>query len=330
LDRVLDIDVALDLPDFRFALREQVPLQGITAVMGPSGSGKTTFLRVLAGLEPGATGTLRFAGEVWQDATTHRPAHARRVGVVFQDARLFPHLDVAGNLAFGARRRGVASDQVARVAEALQIAPLMDRRIDRLSGGEARRVAVARALSAAPRLLLLDEPLSGLDADLRDTTLRVIAEAVRALAIPAIYVSHSRSEVSALADRTLAFAGGGSAGWQAAPVVLTAQAKARDGQVMLQLGDVEIPAPPGMDANAPVALAVAPDDLFVSERDPGRSSAKFSICATVDEVTPDQITLRAGGQMVTVPVSGMLRAAPPAPGDRRWLSVRRFWLRAGD
>ena len=178
LDSALEIDVTLDLPEFRLQVQEEVPLGGITAVNGPSGSGKTTFLRVLAGLEPGTVGTVRFAGQSWQDDATHLPPSLRRVGVVFQDARLFPHLDVAGNLSYGARRRGVKEDHVARIAEALRITPLLNRGTGGLSGGEARRVAVARALASDPQLLLLDEPLSGLDAELRATTLRVIADAV--------------------------------------------------------------------------------------------------------------------------------------------------------
>lgn len=322
--------MTLDLPGFQLQVAEHVPLTGVTAITGPSGSGKTTFLRVLAGLENATQGTIRFAGRVWQDGTTRVATPNRRLGVVFQDARLFPHLDVAGNLAYGARRRGVGADYVARVVAALQIGPLLDRRVDALSGGEGRRVAVARALACDPHLLLLDEPLSGLDADRRAETLQVIADAVRDLNVPALYVSHAADEVAALADRVLRFEGGTGRGWQAAPLILTAVARAGASGVALQLGDAVLPTHHYLAEGARVAISVAPDDLLISRNAPGDSTAACSLAANVLGLAADgQVRLSIDGQAISVPLSGALLANPPVPGQVLWLSVNRFWLRGG-
>ncbi len=330
MDSALEIDVTLDLPEFRLQVQEEVPLGGITAVNGPSGSGKTTFLRVLAGLEPGTVGTVRFAGQSWQDDATHLPPSLRRVGVVFQDARLFPHLDVAGNLSYGARRRGVKEDHVARIAEALRITPLLNRGTGGLSGGEARRVAVARALASDPQLLLLDEPLSGLDAELRATTLRVIADAVRELNIPVIHITHSPTEVAALADRVLGFSMGRCTGWQTPPVVLNAKAVLVDGDVMVHLGEASFPASAGIRSGDQLTLAIAVEDTLLSQHSPGDSTAAFSVLADVVGYNGDVVLLDLSGQILRLPMSGFLSSAAREPGQKLWLTVQKFWARSAD
>jgi molybdate transport system ATP-binding protein len=180
-----------------------VPASGVTAIVGASGAGKTTLLRCLAGLEH-ATGRIEVAGEVWQDAARFMPAHRRGVGYVFQEPSLFPHLSVARNLAFAARRAppgpGPAVDETVRM---LGLSLLLDRRPDRLSGGERQRVAIARALVSKPRLLLLDEPLSSLDPDGKSEVLPFLHRLHRELALPVFLVSHDTLEVARLADRAL-------------------------------------------------------------------------------------------------------------------------------
>lgn len=177
---------------------------GVTALFGPSGAGKTTVLRTLAGLER-TTGHVRVDGELWDDGRTFVAARHRRVGYLFQDAALFPHLDVDGNVAYGLSRLP-REQRPARVAEALAAAGashLAGRRVPELSGGEAQRVALARALAPRPRLLLLDEPLSALDAP---TRLRLRGELRRVLVeqqLPTIVVTHDRAEALALADRVV-------------------------------------------------------------------------------------------------------------------------------
>lgn len=175
----------------------------VLALLGPSGSGKSTVLRVVAGLlEPDA-------GSVWVDGrdVTRVPAHRRDVGMVFQDDQLFPHLDVAGNVGFGLRMRRMPRADVARaVASALDLVGLAGfegRSVDRLSGGEAKRVALARSLAPRPKVLLLDEPLTGLDRDLHDRLAVDLAELLRATGTTAVLVTHDPAEAETIADRVI-------------------------------------------------------------------------------------------------------------------------------
>jgi molybdate transport system ATP-binding protein len=175
--------------------------RGVTALFGPSGSGKTTILRCIAGLER-AQGELSFNGEVWQDAHTFMPAHRRPIGYVFQEASLFPHLPVRGNLEFGWKRIDPAQRRVGfdEAVQLLGIASLLPRDPRHLSGGERQRVAIARALLTSPRLLLMDEPLSALDTRSKAEILPYLERLHDELEIPVIYVSHAPDEVARLAD----------------------------------------------------------------------------------------------------------------------------------
>ncbi len=203
-------------PGFRLAVDLALPMRGVTALFGASGSGKTTLLRLIAGLERAADGYLSLGDSVWQDASVFLPAHQRPVGVVFQDARLFPHLTVRQNLAYGRRR--VANTSLSRspggrgeeeMAEWLGIDHLLTRKPDRLSGGEAQRVAIARALLTEPRILLMDEPLAALDADRRTEILPYLERLHAEADIPIVYVSHSFDEVVRLADHLVLLDDGG-------------------------------------------------------------------------------------------------------------------------
>jgi len=173
------------------------------ALLGPSGSGKSTLLRVIAGLIIPDAGTVRIDG----DDVTAVPTHRRRVGMVFQDEQLFPHLDVAGNVGFGLKMAGLdAAARTTRIAELLELVglPGFDRRaVGGLSGGEAKRVALARSLAPEPRVLLLDEPLSGLDRDLHDRLMVDVAEILDGAGTTAVWVTHDRAEADAVADRTV-------------------------------------------------------------------------------------------------------------------------------
>lgn len=174
-------------------------MRGVTALFGASGSGKTTLLRLIAGLERASVGRVALGERVWQDDNHFVPTHQRPIGFVFQDARLFPHLTVAQNLAYGQRRAG-AADDIAAMAERLGLTHLLARKPARLSGGEAQRVAIARALLTAPRLLLMDEPLSALDPARRAEILPYLERLHAEAEIPIVYVSHSFAEVARLAD----------------------------------------------------------------------------------------------------------------------------------
>jgi putative spermidine/putrescine transport system ATP-binding protein len=171
-------------------------------LLGPSGCGKTTTLRMIAGLEsPDAGGRVLFDAE----DVTGRPIERRNVGMVFQSYALFPNMNVAENIGYGLRIRRVAkAERTARVDELLgmmHIEALRDRRIDQLSGGQKQRVALARALAPRPSVLLLDEPLTALDAKLRDSLRVEIDGLLRRLGITAVYVTHDQAEAMALGDR---------------------------------------------------------------------------------------------------------------------------------
>jgi len=180
----------------------RLPGRGVTALFGPSGSGKTTVLRLIAGLERADDGFVRVNGEVWQDGGRFLPAHKRPLGYVFQEASLFPHLSVRGNLDYGRRRAKAAMDDEAleSVVELLGIGHLLARMPDGLSGGERQRVAIARALAVNPRLLLMDEPLAALDLKRKHEILPYLERLHDELSIPLLYVSHSPDEVARLAD----------------------------------------------------------------------------------------------------------------------------------
>lgn len=191
----------LQWPGFSLDAELALPGRGVTALFGASGSGKTTLLRCIAGLERAPRGRLVVDGEVWQDGQTWLPTHKRPLGYVFQEASLFPHLTVSGNLAYGLRRRdGEQRVSLEHTIELLGIGPLLDRKPERLSGGERQRVAIARALATSPRLLLMDEPLSALDLKRRAEILPYLERLHEELEIPVLYVSHMPDEVARLAD----------------------------------------------------------------------------------------------------------------------------------
>lgn len=207
----LELDVRLRQGGFALEVRETLAGR-VTGVYGPSGAGKTTLLHLLAGLVRGVTGSIVLDGQVLQDSAAGRfvPPHRRRIGLAFQDCRLFPHLSVEGNLRFGLRRvppdrRRLGLDEVAGL---LQIRSLLPRRIEGLSGGERQRVALARALLCSPRLLLLDEPLHGLDPGLRHQVLPFLRRVRDACDIPILMVSHHLEEILELTDRMLVLDGG--------------------------------------------------------------------------------------------------------------------------
>ncbi len=188
-------------PGFTLDVELDWPVRGITALFGPSGSGKTTLFRCIAGLERAPQGFLRVNGEVWQDETRWLPTHQRPLGYVFQEASLFAHLSVLGNLRYGMRR--VSERQRVSLEQAIEllgIGHLLERKPDRLSGGERQRVAMARALAVSPRLLLMDEPLAALDARRKQEILPYLERLQSELEIPVVYVSHAMDEVARLAD----------------------------------------------------------------------------------------------------------------------------------
>ena len=191
----------LDWPGFVLDVDLDLPARGVTALFGHSGSGKTTLLRCIAGLERPRQGRLVVNDEVWQDTHHWLPTHQRPLGYVFQEASLFAHLSVLGNLRYGLRRtRGPQRVSLDQAIDLLGIGHLLERMPDRLSGGERQRVSMARALSLSPRLLLMDEPLAALDLARKQDILPYLERLHAELDIPVLYVSHSPDEVARLAD----------------------------------------------------------------------------------------------------------------------------------
>jgi thiamine transport system ATP-binding protein len=201
-----DVTVTFDGTTVLDGVSISVAESEVVALLGPSGSGKSTLLRVIVGLVVPERGTVVVDGI---DVTAW-PTHRRRVGMVFQDEQLFPHRDVASNIGFGLKMAGVAAPaRSRRVAELLDLVGLVGfehRRVTDLSGGEAKRVALARSLAPAPKVLLLDEPLTGLDRELHERLIGEVAAVLRSTGTTAVWVTHDRAEADAVADRIVTLA----------------------------------------------------------------------------------------------------------------------------
>jgi molybdate transport system ATP-binding protein len=199
---MLSVDVEKRLGDFFLTAHFEAP-GGVTALFGPSGAGKTTLVNMIAGLVTPDRGRIVLDDTVLFDSAAgiNVPAHKRRIGYVFQEGRLFPHMTVARNLDYGRRMSGLSADpaEAGRVIDMLDIRALRDRRPGKLSGGERQRIAVGRALLMRPRLLLLDEPLASLDARRKSEILPYLERLRDHAHVPMIYVSHNASEVKRIA-----------------------------------------------------------------------------------------------------------------------------------
>lgn len=250
----IELRYTLDYGGFSLDVDIDLPMRGVTGVFGVSGSGKTTLLRCIAGLEAAATGKLIVAGEVWQDERKNvsRPSHQREIGYVFQEPRLFSHLDVRRNLEYGAKRRqpGAAAIGFEQIVGLLGLERLLERRPDDLSGGEAQRVSIARALLRAPRFVLMDEPLAALDRRRKDEVLPFFDRLHAQLAIPIVYVSHSIDEICRLCDQL---------------VVMQEGRVAANGELQSVLSQLDLPMLAGEEAGSVIETTVvdydAADDL---------------------------------------------------------------------
>ncbi len=245
----------------------------IVAVLGPSGSGKSSLLRVVAGLEPPASGRVLLEGR----DVTQVPPHQRGMGLMFQDFALFPHRDVAGNVGFGLRMRGDDAASVARrVAAMLGVVGLPGaeaRSVSALSGGEQQRVALARALAPEPRLLMLDEPMGSLDRALRERLPAELRETARRLGLTVLYVTHDQEEAFGIADRVVILDEGRvvaddtpEALWSSPPTAFVASflgfrnvaaGTLRDGVAETPWGPVPVPGA----ADGPATLVLRPEAL---------------------------------------------------------------------
>jgi molybdate transport system ATP-binding protein len=216
--------VSLPLSDFALEIDTSFD-RSITGIFGPSGAGKTSLLDLIAGLRLPAAGKVRLNGETLFDADTsaHLPARLRHIGYVPQDLALFPHLNVRANLAYGCRRQTSYTElfTISRVSEVMEIEALLNRDVTTLSGGEQQRVAFARAILSAPRLLLLDEPMSNLDTKLKMRLIPFLLRIRDEFQIPLIYVTHDTAELTELCEEVVIMEDGRII-HRGSPLVLTA------------------------------------------------------------------------------------------------------------
>ncbi|ABS25776.1 ABC transporter ATP-binding protein [Anaeromyxobacter sp. Fw109-5] len=299
----------------------------VTVLFGPSGSGKTTVLRALAGLDRPDAGAIGFDEETWFDAArgVFVPPQQRRIGFLFQEYALFPHLSVAANVAFGLHRRRRQEQQarVEELAERFGLADLLQRRPAQLSGGQRQRVALARALAPRPRLLLLDEPLSALDAPSREELRGELRHLLERSGVPTIVVTHDRTEALALGDRLVVLAEGGvrqvgpvhevfsgPVDAEVARVVGTENvfpsrlARREDGLVVVRAGEAELVAvdPGGVEDEA--YACVRAEDVVLEPPDAHRSSARNRLSGTIasrrDEGPLVRVTVECGVRLVAL------------------------------
>lgn len=356
----LTLKAQLARQDFSLDVSLELPAHGITALFGASGSGKTTCLRVLAGLEQGAKGEVIVGGQTWQDSARQVfvPTHRRAVGYVFQEASLFDHLTVEGNLRFGFDRTPVAERRHGwdHGLDLLGIRPLLSRRPRELSGGERQRVAIARALATSPRLLLMDEPLAALDAARKAEILPWLEQLHEALDLPVVYVTHATDEVARLADhvvvldqgRVLAHGALGDmltrpdlplARGDAAMSVFMGQATGYSPADLLQVVAVdggELLLPRARQHSLPhgtrVRLHIQARDVSLSLMKPEQTSVLNILPATVEQVTDDTpgqvlVSLRLGatgdgGRLLSRISHLSARRLGIAPGQRVYAQIK--------
>jgi molybdate transport system ATP-binding protein len=271
----------------------------VLVLFGPSAAGKTTLLRQIAGLERPDAGTIRFGDDTWCDTArgVWSPPQARRIGLVFQDPTLFPHLTVRRNIDYGIRVRPRSDPVVVGVAEmerVLGIGDLENRYPRALSGGEAQRVALARALAPAPQLLLLDEPFAALDAPTRLRLRREVRALLQTTATPAILVTHDRTEALTMGDGVAVVIGGQI---RQVGAVTTVFSRPADPAIAASVGiEAVLPARVVGSSGGLVSVAVGDVMLHVVERDPMAAGADVYACIRAEDVT---LEMSGAGQAST-------------------------------
>jgi molybdate transport system ATP-binding protein len=332
----------------------ELPPTGITGIFGPSGAGKTTVLRCVAGLERAQPALVRIAGETWQDERVFVPAWRRAVGYVFQEASLFDHLDVRGNIEYGRRRAKAGGSSLDAAIDLLGIGALLGRKPSSLSGGEKQRVAIARAVASAPKLLLLDEPLAALDVARRGEILPWLLRLRSELKLPMLYVTHSIDEVARLADTVVMIEAGRATASGPAREILsridTSASFGDDAGALLegriaqrdahwQLARIDFDAgqlwlrDAGLAQGQAVRLRVLARDVSIATHEPQGSSIQNILAGTLEEIAPDahpsqvMVSVRCGGSLLLARITA--RAAHSlalAPGQRVWAQVKSVAL----
>ena len=350
---IVSFKYMLERPNFMLDTECTFPARGITGIFGQSGSGKTTLLRCIAGLEPTAHGRLNVNGEVWQDSDdgVSVPPYRRRIGYVFQDARLFSHLDVEGNLRYSMQRtRGYESRvDFGQVIELMELGGMLGRHPAELSGGEAQRVAIARALLHAPGLVLMDEPLAALDIMRRAEIFPFLDRLHAELELPVLYVSHSIDEVCRLCDHLIVMQAGRIQASDELPVVLDQLdlpllagdeiSSVIDGKLIEYDGDYDLTTVqfsggqlllPGAHGSidAPLRLRIRANDVSLCRTAPEQTTILNVLPATVREVRAEQgaymrIGLVLGNDSLTARITRRsAEALDLAPGDQVFAQIK--------
>ena len=340
--------------DFALNVDLQLPGRGVTALFGPSGCGKTTLLRCIAGLER-ASGSLMVNEHLWQDATHFVPTHQRAIGYVFQEASLFPHLSVRGNLQYGMKRASSNGNAaIGPIIDLLGIRALLDRKPDGLSGGERQRVAIARALAVDPKLLLMDEPLAALDLKRKQEILPYLDRLQATLEIPILYVTHSPDEVVRLAhhlvvmDAGRVVASGELANTlsqldlpvklgQEAGVVIEAVVGSIESQWHLTRMDFDGGSvwirDPGLALGAKARVRILASDISLAREQPGKSSIQNVLQGQIDAMRDDEhpglvlVRVKVGGTALLARVTKRaVSELALKPGDTVWTQVKSVAL----
>jgi molybdate transport system ATP-binding protein len=354
----LHIRLNLQRADFELHVDLRLPAHGITVLYGPSGSGKTSVLRCVAGLERAHDARVEVAGQVWQDdaAQVFLPVHRRALGYVFQEASLFDHLDVQGNLQYGLRRSYCAESATTLQAalDLLGIRHLLSRRPAQLSGGERQRVAIARALATCPRVLLLDEPLSALDQARRQEILPWLEKLRAELSLPMLYVTHSADELARLADHLVVLERGRVVADGPAQEVLAAvdspvmvgedagallQGTLAERSELWQLARVDFDGgslwmrDSGVAVGQSVRLRVLARDVSVTIAEPRYTSIQNHFPCVVDAIAPDAhpsqvlVRVRCGGSLLLARITRRaLAALGLQTGSTAWVQVKSVAL----
>ena len=350
----LSVEIAKRLGGFSLDVAFEGATGGITVLFGPSGAGKSLTLAAIAGELRLDRGCIAIGDAVLFDraARIDVKPEARRIGWVFQDARLFPHLNVEANLRYGLRRAGDGPHRIGfgEVTGVLGLGDLLHRRPRALSGGEAQRVAIGRALLSQPRLLLMDEPLSALDAARKGDILAFIERVRDAFAIPTLYVTHSLAETVRLADRLVVIEAGRilvqgpmdevlgradlpllAARADAASVVegVVAEHAPARGLTLVRAGDLDWACPLlDRSAGAQVRLVVLARDVILATEAPQGLSARNVLAGSIKSLTPraDGAVLAAvqvgGRRILSAVTADAVRALELAPGRPIWAVVK--------
>jgi molybdate transport system ATP-binding protein len=355
---MLAVAVAKHRGSFTLDVRFEFATPGVVALFGRSGSGKSTLVNIIAGLLEPDTGRVALGDAVLFDAERRvdLPPERRRIGYVFQDARLFPHLRVAANLRYAEKRAvGVPYVTVEAVTSLLDLGSLMDRRTHQLSGGERQRVAIGRALLSQPRLLLLDEPLAALDSARREEVLPYLETLRDQLSIPMVYVTHNFDEVLRLAthivlmDAGSVIAQGGvgqislnshlrsiigpdEVGAIVDGVVLGVDPASNLTRVRVGHGEINVQTK-GLTAGSALRVQLLARDIIVSTHMPEHLSVRNSLMGTVthihsDDADSDLITIDIGATHIMARITkAATRALALRPGVRAWALVKSVSLR---